>query len=112
MHPVDIAAALSEYGFLRMQDSRSVPRVYLANRVGTDSDSHALIKPSKLLAEAGKNVLAAIDARFDEIMSLEDKIDTLRSSVARTEGAGREINQRALAEAQEKLTKLTAKIAK
>ncbi len=106
-HPIDIAAALAEYGFLRMQDHRSRPHVYLADRVGTDSDGHALIKPRELLADANDGVLAAIDAHFDDAINLQDEIEKAERRLQRiTDANAREIVERALTADRAKLAKL------
>lgn len=106
-HAVDIAKSLSEYMFLRLQDPRAVPRVYLANRVGTDSDSHALIKPTEVLLEATESVIKAIDANFAELMALEDDIAKLEKQVERASGGGKDIVTRSLAEKRKQLARLS-----
>jgi len=107
MHPVDIAKRVSEYGFLRMQDARSVPRVYLGDRVGTDSDGYALIKPKRLLEEASLDVLRAIDAGFTKALDLEDSIQTDEARLRKiTDPVAREITQSSLDEARKKLSEI------
>lgn len=106
-HPVDIAKALSEYMFLRIQDSRSIPRIYLANRIGTDSDSHALIRPKKLLLEAPESIIRAIDSNFAEAYEYEDNIQDGEKRLTRiTDAVGRSIIERRIQDSKDALRKL------
>lgn len=73
-HPADIASALFEYMFLRMKNPKIRPVVYKAERVGTDSDSHALIRPEEVLMQPGKEVISAIDSGFSHIVDLQDRL--------------------------------------
>lgn len=106
-HPVDVAKALATYGFLRMQDSRSLPRVYAGTRIGTDSDSHALIKTSQLLRDTPASVVRALDQRADVVLALQGDIarDTARLSRI-TDTVGKEIVQRDIDAARAKLAEL------
>lgn len=106
-HPVDIAKALAEYGFLRMQDSRSSPRVYLGQRIGTDTDSHALIRPTKMLHEVPADVVAALDKGFDKVVDLQDDIARDTARLTRISDAGaKAITERDLAAKRLELSKL------
>jgi hypothetical protein len=109
MHHVDIAKRLAEYGFLRMQDGRAVPRVYLAESVGADSDGYSSIKPREMALEADANVIAAIDARLADILDAEDEIETLRRRLERfgdTQTAGRALTEQELRHQEERLRRL------
>ena len=75
MHPVDIASRLSEYGFLRLQDRRSTPHVFLAEKVGVDSDGYESIKPTMLLLDSDADVVNAIDSKLADIMDAMDNIE-------------------------------------
>jgi hypothetical protein len=75
MHPVDIAFRLSEYGFLRLQDRRSTPHVFLAEKVGVDSDGYESIKPTMLLLDSDADVVNAIDSKLADIMDSMDNIE-------------------------------------
>lgn len=109
-HPADIARALSEYMFLRMKDGAIKPRVYLGERIGTDSDAHALIKPSKLLYSPGDAVVRAIDRDFATIFDLRDGVASDQVRLARiTNPSGRDIVQRAMNDKQAKLDALISK---
>ena len=110
MRSVDIAKRLSEYGFLRMQDPKSVPHVYLAENVGTDSDGYASIRPTKHLLTADKTVVASIDSKLADVMDAEDEVAKLRARIDRfgdAQSAGRSITEQALIDAEFKLAKLT-----
>lgn len=102
-HPLDIAKSLAEYGFLRMQDKKSVPHVYAAKRVGTDSDGHALIKPTRLLSETPQDVLRAIDLRFHEAWDALDDVERLTTRAEGASGAARQILNDRIKDAQNRL---------
>lgn len=104
MHPVDIADRLSEYGFLRMQDRRSTPHVFLADRVGTDSDGYASIKPKKLLLDSDSAIVKAIDLKLSDIMDAMDNIE--RESEKLKTSPGHPAVMARLNSAKEKLDKL------
>lgn len=104
MHPVDIASRLSEYGFLRMQDKRSAPRVYLADRVGTDSDGYASIKPTELLIDSTPDVVKAIDSKLSDIMDAMDDVQRESEKLAMYPGH-KAVTER-LESAKAKLNKL------
>ncbi|HAI60123.1 MAG TPA: hypothetical protein DCM32_09650 [Xanthomonadaceae bacterium] len=104
MHPVDIAKRLSEYGFLRMQDRRSAPRVYLADRTGTDSDGYASVKPKQLLLDSTPEVLKAIDSKLAEVMDAMDDIQRETKKLEKYPGHAA-ITER-LQAAKERLAKL------
>ncbi len=108
-HPVDIAKALSEYMFLRMQDHEAVPHVYLADRVGTDSDGYASIKPKTLLMTAGSDVISAVDVGLSRVMDLEDEIATAKEALAKfgdAPSAGKQIREQAMRRAHDELARL------
>ena len=86
MHPVDIASRLSEYGFLRLQDRQASPHVFLADRVGTDSDGYASIKPKTLLLESDKDVIKAIDSRLSEVMDAMDDVQRHSETLEKNPG--------------------------
>lgn len=83
MHPVDIAKSIAEYGFLRMQDPKSVPRIYAAERIGTDSDGYASIANLRLLRDHDPEIVRAIDAGSDKAMDLLDDIEKYKSRIER-----------------------------
>lgn len=106
-HHLDIAKSLAAYGFLRMQDPKSRPRVYVGRRVGTDSDSHALIKPTAAVLEVPDSIIAAIDKNFDIALNLADDIRIIEARLAKITDAGAiEINKRSLAIKQQELSAL------
>lgn len=86
MHPVDIARYLAEYGFLRMQDRRSTPHVFLAERVGSDSDGYASVKPRKLLLDSTPEVVKAIDLKLTDVMDAMDDIQKESRRLERSPG--------------------------
>jgi hypothetical protein len=83
MHPVDIAKALREYGFLRMQDNRSVPRVYGGQKVGIDSDGHASIIANEVLFSPNKKQINALDKKFADAYEASDNIKRYKSRIER-----------------------------
>ena len=111
MHPVDIAKFIAEYGFIRLQNHLSVPHVYLADRVGTDSDNYASIKPKKLLLESDRDIVRAIDIDAHKIMEVEDDVNRYEARLAKfadnERSVGKEITERALKDARKRLDDLT-----
>ena len=109
-HPVDIASALSEYIFLRMKNPKIRPVVYAAERVGTDSDSHALIKPSAVLMEPDKSVISAIDAGFSHIVDLQDRLTRDKQRLEKLpEGLGKDIVSKSVEKNEKSLNDLLMK---
>ena len=106
MHPVDIARRLAEYGFLRMKDDRIRPFVYVGERVGTDSDGYALIRPTKKVAEISDTTIRAIDKGYAQAAALRDEIDVLESRSSRAQGSAKQIIDRDLVAAKQKLADL------
>lgn len=106
-HAVDIAKALAEYGFLRMQDPASVPRIYTGERVGTDSDGHASFKATALAAETPRAVVEAIDAGFADVFTLQDDIARLEQRLPKlTDKVGRAIVEKDLAKKRQQLAQM------
>lgn len=83
MHPVDIAKSLREYGFLRMQDKRSMPRIYAGKQVGVDSDGYASIVPSEVLFELNKRQVSALDKKYADAVELMHRIELYKSRIDR-----------------------------
>jgi len=109
-HPVDIADSLSEYMFLRLKDPKIKPVVYRAERVGTDSDGHATIRPIEVLMQPGADVLGAIDNNFAEIKNLQYEISKAKK---RLPGVGNSAAKNILSEfISEKQNILNEKLAK
>lgn len=107
LHIVDVAKRIAEYSFARIQDRNSTPHVFIAKRVGTDSDGYASVKPTELLLDGGDSMAGAVDARFHEVMDAEDDVVTLRNRLLGiTDAAARQIVEDALAKAEGRLRRL------
>jgi len=111
MHPVDIARRLAEYGFLRMKDNHIRPFVYVGERIGTDSDGYALIRPTKKVAELSDATILAIDKGYAHAADLRDEIETLESRSSLAHGHAKQIIERDLVTAKQKLADLLKKAA-
>ena len=85
-----IARRISEYGFARMQDPDSVPRIYYGEKVGADSDGHASFIPSGLALEADKDVISSLDRGYAKKKTLSEEIARTRNSLARLAARGDE----------------------
>ncbi len=103
---IDIASKIREYGFLRMQDSRSRPHIYAANVVGRDSDGYPSIIPTKVLATASNDVIKAIDGKFDDVMYLQWNIADMEEKLPRLNGYAAEIIEKSILDARTKLKEL------
>ena len=109
-HPADIASALSEYMFLRMKNPKIRPVVYKAERVGTDSDSHALIRPEEVLMQPGKEVISAIDSGFSHIVDLQDRLARDKQRLEKLpDGFGKDIVSESVAKNEKLLNEMLVK---
>jgi hypothetical protein len=87
-HIIDMAKSIKEYGFLRMQSAKSVPNVYIADRIGTDSDGYASIANLKHLITMDKETLNEFDKGFVDAIDILDDLKTSERRLGKITDAG------------------------
>lgn len=106
MHPSDIAKRIAEYSFLRMQNKKSMPRIYLADKVGVDSDGYDSISNLRKLTDVPDFFVSAIDKNFAKIFDLNDDLESNIQKLGYLEGSAKEITLQKIEDIKEKLKNL------
>jgi len=117
MSPSDVAGRLHEYGYGRAAEPNSRPRVYLADKVGIDSDGYFSIRPRRLLREPSDETLMALDSGGAKLLVLEERLsDALGRAPRITDPIAKKLTQelidktrQEIAEARQNIVKISAK---